>query len=216
MKKIFLLLLVIFAMSGCGGSYQDKTSAEPEKKSVEKTPAPISADKKILVVYFSRTGEEYNVGNITKGNTAIVAEFIAQKTGADLFEIKSATPYPNEYEACTELAKKELEENVRPALEKNIDNLTQYDTIFLGYPIWWGALPRVMMTFLESNDFSGKTIIPFCTHGGSGLAGTEREIKNACPNSKVLDGLAISGRTAQNDLATAQKDVDAWLKGLGY
>ena len=214
MKKIFLLLLMIFMVSGCGGESQDKTPAEPEKKSVEQTPAP--TDKKILVVYFSRTGEEYNVGNISKGNTAIVADYIAQKTGADTFEIKAAKPYPDEYEACTELAKKELESNVRPAIEKNIDNLAQYDTIFLGYPIWWGAVPRVLLTFLEANDFSGKTIIPFCTHGGSGLAGTEREIADACPNAKVLDGLAVVGKTAQNDFPAVQKDVDAWLKGLDY
>ena len=217
MKKIFLLLLMIFMVSGCGGESQNKTPTEPEKKSVEQTPASTSsADKKILVVYFSRTGEEYNVGNISKGNTAIVADYIAQKTGADTFEIKAAKPYPDEYEACTELAKKELESNTRPAIEKNIDDLAQYDTIFLGYPIWWGAVPRVLLTFLEANNFSGKTIIPFCTHGGSGLAGTEREIADACPNAKVLDGLAIVGKTAQNDLPAVQKDVDAWLKGLGY
>lgn len=215
MKKILLLLLIILTMSGCGG--EDKTSAEPEKKSVENNPAPAStADKKILVVYFSRTGEEYGIGNITKGNTAIVAEMIADKVGGDLFEIKPATPYPDEYAACTELAKQELESNVRPAFVGNVDNFAQYDTIFIGYPIWYSALPRVMMTFLESNDFSGKKIIPFCTHGGSGLAGTEREIKNACPNAEVLQGLAIIGKTAQNDSAATQKEVDAWLKGLGY
>lgn len=215
MKKILLLLLIILTMSGCGG--EDKTSAEPEKKSVENNSAPTStADKKILVVYFSRTGEEYGIGNITKGNTAIVAEMIADKVGGDLFEIKPATPYPDEYTACTELAKQELESNVRPAFVGNVDNFAQYDTIFIGYPIWYSALPRVMMTFLESNDFSGKKIIPFCTHGGSGLAGTEREIKNACPNAEVLQGLAIIGKTAQNDSAATQKEVDAWLKGLGY
>ena len=216
MKKILLLLLIIFTMSGCGG--EEKTPAEPEKKSVEKAPVETSSDKKILVLYFSRTGEEYNVGTITKGNTEIVAEMIAQKVGGDLFEVKPAKPYPNEYQACTEIAKTELESNARPAFEKNIDNLTlaQYDTVFIGYPIWWSALPRVMMTFLESNDFSGKKIIPFCTHGGSGLAGTEREIKDACPNSEVLQGLAIVGKTAQNDSAAVEKDVEAWLKTLGY
>ena len=215
MKKIFLLLLMILTVSGCGGESQDKSPAEPEKKSVEKAPTS-SANKKILVVYFSRTGEEYAIGRITKGNTAIVAEYIAQKTGADTFEVKPATPYPDEYEACTEIAKQELESNARPAFAANVDNLAQYDTIFLGYPIWWGAVPRVMMTFLEANDFSGKTIIPFCTHGGSGLAGTEREIADACPNAKVLSGLAIVGKTAQNDFPATQKDVDAWLKDLGY
>lgn len=217
MKKIFLLLLIILMVGGCGGESQDKTPAAPEKQSAENTPAPTSkADKKILVVYFSRTGEEYGIGKITKGNTAIVAEMIAAKTGADIFELKAATPYPDEYEACTELAKKELESNVRPAFVANVDNLAQYDTIFLGYPIWWGALPRVMMTFLERNDFSGKTIIPFCTHGGSGLAGTEHEIKDACPKAEILSGLAIVGKTAQNDSAAAEKEVDDWLKSLNY
>ena len=219
MKKIFLLLLMILTISGCSSESQDKTSTEPDKvSSVDKAPVATAsaADKKILVVYFSRTGEEYNVGRITKGNTAIVAEYIAQKTGADTFEIKPATPYPDEYETCTELAKKELESNARPALAKNIDNLAQYDTIFLGYPVWWSAVPRVVMTFLESNDFSGKTIIPFCTHGGSGLAGTEREIKDACPNAEILSGLAVVGKSAQNDFAAAQKDIDAWLKDFGY
>lgn len=215
MKKIILLLLIIFTMSGCGG--EDKTSAGPEKKSVENNPAPTStADKKILVVYFSRTGEEYGIGNITKGNTAIVAEMIVANVGGDLFEIKPATPYPDEYTACTELAKQELESNVRPEFVGNVDNFAQYDTIFIGYPIWWGNLPRVMMTFLEHNDFSGKKIIPFCTHGGSGFASTEREIKNACPNAEVLQGLAIIGKTAQNDSAAVQKEVDAWLESLGY
>ena len=159
---------MICMMTGCGNTVEEKSPAEPEKVS----DAPAIADKKILVVYFSRTGEEYNVGTITKGNTAIIAEMIAQKTGADTFEVKAATPYPDEYDACTELAKKELESNARPAFASNVENLAQYDTVFIGFPIWWGAVPRVMMTFLESNDFSGKTIIPFCTHGGSGLAGT--------------------------------------------
>lgn len=208
MKKIFLLLLMILTMSGCGNSAQDTTPDEPKKVQ--------AADKKILVLYFSRTGEEYNVGRITKGNTSIVAEYIAQKTGADTFEVKPATPYPDEYEACAELAKSELESNARPAFANNIDNLAQYDTIFIGIPIWWGAVPRVMMTFLEANDFSGKTIIPFCTHGGSGLAGIEREIKAACPNSNVREGLAIVGKTAQNNFAAAQKDVDTWLAKFGY
>ena len=212
MKKFLLLLLAILTVSGCGGnSAEDKPSDAPDKVQA----APVT-NKKILVAYFSRTGEEYSVGHITKGNTAIVAELIAQKTDADLFEIKPATPYPDEYKACTELAKTELNTNARPALAANIDNLAQYDTIFIGYPIWWGAVPRVVMTFLESGDFSGKKIIPFCTHGGSGLANTEREIKDACPNSQVLDGLAIVGRIAQTDSNATETGVDAWLKTLGY
>jgi len=205
---------MILTVSGCGGASQEKTSTAPEKN--QPTAQARSADKKILVVYFSRTGEEYNVGNITTGNTAIVADIIAKKLGADTFEVKAATPYPDAYEACTELAKRELESNARPAFAKNIDSLAQYDTIFVGYPIWWGAVPRVMMTFLEANDLSGKTIVPFCTHGGSGLSGTEREIADACPNAKVLSGLAIVGKQCQNDPAAVEGEVADWLKGLGY
>ncbi|MBR1646229.1 MAG: NAD(P)H-dependent oxidoreductase [Selenomonadaceae bacterium] len=223
MKKIFMtaLLLMTTIFAGCGGSTQDKTSApeknsSTEKSSVEKTADTNSSGKKILVLYFSRTGEEYNVGNITKGNTAIVADLIAQKLNADKFEIKAAKPYPDSYEACTDIAKKELESNARPAFEKNIDNLAQYDTVFIGFPIWWGAVPRVLLTFLEANDLGGKTIIPFCTHGGSGLAGTEREIAEACPNSTVRDGLAIVGKQAQVAPEAVDKQVDAWLKNLGY
>lgn len=205
---------MILTVSGCGGASQEKTSTAPEKN--QPTAQARSADKKILVVYFSRTGEEYNVGNITTGNTAIVADIIAKKLGADTFEVKAATPYPDAYEACTELAKRELESNARPAFAKNIDSFAQYDTIFVGYPIWWGAVPRVMMTFLEANDLSGKTIVPFCTHGGSGLSGTEREIADACPNAKVLSGLAIVGKQCQNDPAAVEGEVADWLKGLGY
>ncbi|MBR2775439.1 MAG: NAD(P)H-dependent oxidoreductase [Selenomonadaceae bacterium] len=209
---------MILTVSGCGGTAQDKKSAEPaEVKAEDKAPvATQSADKKILILYYSRTGEEYGLGNITKGNTEIVAEYLAKKTGADMFEIKPAKPYPDAYEPCTEIAKLELESNARPAFASNIDNLAQYDTVFIGYPIWWGALPRVVLTFLEANDFTGKTIVPFCTHGGSGLSGTERELADACPNAKVLSGLAIVGKSAQNDFPTVEKDIDAWLTQLGY
>ena len=221
MKKIFTLMIfaATFMLTACGGQSGDKPAstekpASAEKTAVEQPTAPNG--KKILVVYFSRTGEEYNVGTITKGNTAIVAEFIAQKVGANTFEIKAETPYPDGYEECTALAKRELESNARPKFVANVDNLAQYDTVFIGFPIWWGAVPRVLLTFLEANDFSGKTIVPFCTHGGSGLAGTEREIAEACPNAKLLDGLAIVGKQCQDAPDAVRKDVDAWLTSLGY
>ena len=227
MKKILTLIIfaTTFLLTACGGGQSGDKPASTEKPASEKaasTEKPAveqptaSTDKKILVVYFSRTGEEYNVGTITKGNTAIVAEFIAQKTGADTFEVKAETPYPDGYEECTALAKRELEENVRPKFVANVENLAQYDTVFIGFPIWWGAVPRVLLTFLEANDFSGKTLVPFCTHGGSGLAGTEREIAEACPKATVRDGLAIVGKDCQDSPDEVQKDVDAWLKNLGY
>ena len=129
-------------------------------------------DNHILIAYFSHTGENYNVGVIEKGNTHIVADMIAEETGGDLFEIATVNPYPDTYEECTEVAMQEQRENARPELTAQVENMEQYDTVYLGYPIWWGELPMAVYTFLESYDFSGKTIVPFCTHEGSGLAGT--------------------------------------------
>ena len=173
-----------------------------------------AAQGKILVAYFSRIGNEYGVGNITKGNTAIVAEMIAQKTGADLFEIKTVKNYPADYDECTKIASREKSEKARPALSTSV-NLAQYDTIFIGAPIWWGDLPMAVYTFLEGYNFSGKTIIPFVTHGGSGLSGVDRKISATCSNSKVLSGFAISGSVAQNNRAKTNTEVGNWLKKIG-
>jgi len=126
-----------------------------------------------------------------------------------MFEIKPAMPYPDEYEACTELAEKELESNARPALANNIDNLAQYDTIFLGYPVWWSVPPMAVSTFLEHYDFSGKKIFPFATHEGSGFGGSVSYIKKNCPKAEVMDGLAIHGAEA----AQRATLVERWLKG---
>ena len=172
-------------------------------------------DSKTLVAYFSRTGENYGVGVIEKGNTHIIADMIAEQTGGKTFEIATVTPYPDNYDECTEVAQKEKNENARPELTATVDNMADYDVIFLGYPIWWGDMPMAVYTFLESHDFTGKTIVPFCTHAGSGLSGTVSSIKSACPGATVLDGLAVSGQTAQNDQAAAEKAVTDWLDASG-
>lgn len=197
-KKIFLALIGFFAATAFAES------------------APDFNGKRILVAYFSRTGENYNVGTIQKGNTHIVADIIAEKLGASTFEIKPASAYPNDYDACTKLAKQEKAKGVRPKLATAVQNFESYDVIFLGYPIWWSDLPMAVYTFLESYDFSGKTIIPFCTHEGSGLSGTEQSLREKLPNSKILGGLAISGNTAQKDLKSAQKQVFKWLQKIGF
>ena len=125
-----------------------------------------------LVVYFSRTGEQYNVGVIDKGNTAIVAEMIAEETGADLFEILPEEDYyPDTYDALTDVAKQEQNENARPAYKGDVPDLSGYSTVFIGAPVWWGDWPMILYTFFEKEDLSGKTLIPFSTHEGSGLAG---------------------------------------------
>ena len=173
---------------------------------------------KILIAYFSRADENYNVGTVSVGNTEIMAGFIKDYLGdrADTFKIEEVNSYPSSYEECKTRATEELNSNARPefksAISLNIDN---YDTIFIGYPIWWGDVPMIINTFLEKYDFSGKTIIPFNTHEGSGNAGTFSSIKSKMSSSKVnTNGLAIRGTEARKE--SSRDTVDNWLKGLGY
>lgn len=175
------------------------------------------ASAKSLVVYYSRADENYSVGTITEGNTAVIAKMIAKATGADTYEIKTVKPYPKNYKECTDVAKKEQRENTRPAIQGGSPDLSQYDTIFLGYPIWWGDLPMCVYTWLEANNLSGKKIIPFCTHEGSGTAGMPSSLKAKLKGTTVeQNALAVRGATAQNKRSEAQKNVDAWLKKIGF
>ena len=175
------------------------------------------ASAKSLVVYYSRADENYYVGTITEGNTAVIAKMIAKATGADIYEIKTVKAYPKNYRECTDVAKAEQRENARPAIQGGSPDLSTYDTIFLGYPIWWGDLPMCVYTWLEANDLSGKRVIPFCTHEGSGTAGTPSSLKAKLKGATVeQNGLAVRGATAQNKRSEAQKNVDAWLKKVGF
>lgn len=174
------------------------------------------SNAKVLVVYFSRTGDQYSVGNITKGNTAIMAEMIADYTGGDLFEIKLKNDtYPTEYTPLTEVAKKEKNENARPEIAKDVDNFDDYDTIFVGGPIWWSDLPMAVYTFIEKHNWSNKTVIPFTTHEGSGLSSVPRNLQNAT-KANMLDGLAIYGHVAQNEQDEARTKVNTWLEKIGF
>ncbi len=233
MKKWIALLLaavLVFSLAACGGSYEkaekkaSPTSSE-QKADTSETKAPSdntktdtpAADTKALVVYFSRTGEQYGVGEIEKGNTAIVAEMIAEQTGASTFEIKPKNDnYPTTYDALTDYAKEEQNENARPEIKDAVENFDKYDTVFLGYPIWWGDLPMICYTFLESYDFSGKTVIPFCTHAGSGNAGTQSKIESAISGATVKEVLAILGEDTQKKPDSVKETVTDWLNDLGY
>ena len=170
----------------------------------------------ILVACFSRAGENWQVGVVEKGNTAIMAEILAEKLGADLFMIETVEEYPESYDEMLEVATAQREGDERPELEEMPENLEDYDIIFLGYPIWWGGLPMPIYTFLESGDFSGKTIYPFNTHGGSGVAGTDEEIADIVPEAIVMDGFAVSGETAQNDQDQTGELIDEYLAGIDY
>lgn len=153
-----------------------------------------TADGNTLIVYFSRTG-----------TTQRAAAQIQQQTGGRLLEIEPVNPYNGSYDATLNQAERELDSNARPAITTVVDNMADYDTIFVGYPIWYGDAPMVIYTFLESYDLSGKTIVPFCTSGSSGIETSMRSIRNACPNSNVLQGRRV------NDTSVIQ----SWLSQLG-
>ncbi len=214
MVPVFLSLLLVFSLTA-GAEEAAEGDTEVSQETSEAGTEEDTSGSSQLVAYFSHTGENYEVGVIEKGNTHIIADLIAEETGADLFEITTVNPYPDTYDECTDVAKQEQNDNARPELADLPENLDGYDTIFLGYPIWWGDLPMAVYTFLESYDFSGKTVIPFCTHGGSGLAGTEETIEDICSGATVLDGLAIRGSTAQNEQEQAKASVTEWLDELG-
>ncbi len=168
---------------------------------------------KSLVAFFSRAEENYNVGYIEKGNTEITAEIIARLTGADLFRIETTTPYPSDYRSCTETAGREKNGNARPEI-KNYVQIENYDIVFIGYPIWWEDMPMAVYTFIGQHDWHGKTVIPFCTHEGSGLSGTERNIASACKGATILKGIAIRGTIAQRSESRTEQTVAEWLKRL--
>ena len=229
MAVLFLFIAMVFAMTACGRSAATPTPASSPAEDAARpaeTPAETAAtdagaqaedqptDSKILVAYFSRAGENYGVGVIEKGNTRIIAEMIAEETGAELFEIARATPYPESYDECTEEAKQEQSDNARPELTAAVEGFEDYDAVFLGYPNWWGDMPMPVYTFIEGYDFSGKTVIPFCTHAGSGLSNTVSAIQDVLTDATVLEGLAIPGTTAQNQQDEARRTVTGWLEGL--
>ena len=219
MKKkiiIFIFLFLLF-ITGCSKNNQTKESTTNEILNNETTNSNqnITKDNKILVVYFSKTGENYNVGTVDVGNTAMMASYIKEYLNADSFEIVPVKKYPDDYKTSTEIAKKEQNDNARPEIKNTLNNFSDYDTVFIGYPIWWGDLPMIVYTFLENYDFTGKKVIPFNTHEGSGSAGTYNKIKNKLPNSNVFtNGLAIQGKIARTD--DGKEQTIKWLKELGY
>ena len=171
---------------------------------------------KNLIAYFSHKDENYNVGFISEGNTAKVAKLLQKVleekgTNADLFEIVPQEKYPADYNQCIAKAKAEMNAKARPAITDTCSAL-DYDTIYLGYPNWWGDLPMCVYTFLEQcGDLSGKKIIPFCTHEGSGLGMTEAKLKKAVPGANVASGLAVQGIVAQQDEKRTRKLIEGWI-----
>ena len=197
MKK--LISLILAAMLLC--------SAIPVF--AEETPAHV------LVVFFSNAGENYNVGVIEEGNTAKMGKIIVEQMSADVFELVPVVPYPEDHASCLDVATEEQRSDARPEYEGEIENWDQYDTVFIGYPIWWGEIPNIVYTFMEAYDFTGKTVIPFNTHEGSGQAHSQRDIEGLLTSATVLKGLAVRGSKAQNDADGTGADVANWLKSIG-
>ena len=190
--------------------------------------AMAEASPRILIAYVSRAGENYNVGipvpgsasasyagYVEKGNTQIVAETIAELTGGDLYHITTVEPYPEDYASMLTRAQEELDTDARPALAGELPNLDDYDVLMIGYPIWHGATPRPVLTFLERYDLTGKRLIPFNTHEGSGQSGTVSEIAASAPNAEILEGIAIQGKTAQENADQTRELLTDWLHGAG-
>ena len=233
MKRFAALILtgiLLLTFAGCGNSGNAPSGSTEESKTSGIADNNTSAStasggnnstenteggSKMLVAYFSLAGEQYGVGVIEEGNTSIIAHMIAEQTGADLFEIKAVNPYPISHSELLDVSRKEMSDKARPEIADTVDNMDDYDTVFIGYPNWWGDMPMIVYNFLESYDLSGKTIVPFCTHGGSGLSGTERTIGNITGGT-MADGFAIAGTTAQNDRDTAKSKVTEWLREGGF
>ena len=173
-----------------------------------------AAEAKMLVVIFSRADENYGVGYIEVGNTMKLAQMIAAKTGAELFEVAPAKKYPADYDTCIDVAKKEQNRNDRPAIAQDKD-INDYDVIFFGYPVWWGDIPMCMYTFIEAHDWSGKRVIPFCTHEGSGSGRTEGTLKRTMKGADISRAMTMRGATAQQGGSSVERTVDNWLKTLG-
>ncbi|MBR0246253.1 MAG: flavodoxin [Bacteroidales bacterium] len=171
----------------------------------------LTASAQTLVVYYSRTGQNYTsdgIVNLKVGNTQVVAEKIQKLTGADIFRLETVRTYSEDYMTCTQEAREELNAKARPALKADID-ISKYDTIYLGWPCWWGTYPMCVATFLEAHDWAGKTVIPFTTHEGSGFGSGLRDLKAAIPSATVKKGLSIQGSKVKSAQAQIEKFVNA-------
>ena len=233
MKKwMTIIITVIMAISlvACGSNNNDTSNiikntetkeGVTDKNVVNGEEKSKTTKSNILVVYFSREGssnvsegfDATSSASLGVGNTTIIAKDIQEMTNGKLFQIVTANPYPEDYDKTTAVAKEEQNKNARPKLAAHVENMDSYDVVFVGYPNWWGTIPMPVFTFLEEYNFSGKTIIPFCTHEGSGLGSSVSDIAKLSENSKVVKGLAIRGKDANTE--KAKKNVADWLKSIG-
>ena len=200
-KNIILAALALVLATGCNGQNKQEVKQSNNK-----------AMSKSIVIFFSHAGDNYSVGNVEVGNTKIVADYISEIAGADQFEIVTHKYDGMAYTPLINLAKEEANHGELPPYEGDAPDLSQYDIVFIGGPVWWGTYPQVMFTLFRDINLDGKTVIPFTTHEGSGLASCVSDVKKAFPKAKVTQGFSIYG----HEVRSGRTKVEKWLKGLGY
>ena len=198
-KTIITAILALLMATGCNA--QNKQEVKSSNK---------NNMSKSIIIFFSHAGDNYSVGNIEVGNTKIVADYITEIKGADQFEIVTHKYDGMAYMPLIELAKEEANKGELPPYEGTAPDLSQYDTVFIGGPVWWGTYPQVMFTLFKDINLDGKTVIPFTTHEGSGLASCASDVKKAFPKAKVTGEFSIYG----HEVRTGKAKVEKWLKGL--
>lgn len=211
--SLLLMTVTAISLAACGG-----TVTPPEggwQNPSDDTNRPTYENANILVVYFSVPDNVSNsyveINGEQLGNTQYMAYVIQENTGANIFRILPETPYPTNHSALLQVAQEEKRTNARPAIKDEIENFGQYDVVFVGYPNWNADLPMILYTFFDTYDFSGKTIVPFNTHGGSGFSGTREMIARLEPNATMLEGLSISRNSIQN----GEQTIVSWIERIG-
>lgn len=200
---IAVIMVAIFGIFTYLNNNQNESQDTNETVSNESKTDDINIENmgNTLILYFSMSG-----------NTETVANYIHEEIGGDIVKLETVQTYPEDYDELVDYAREEQRDNARPELETTIENIEQYDTIFLGYPNWWGDMPMPIYSFLDQYDLSNKTIVPFTTHGGSGLSGTSANIANEEPDAVVTEGLAINGDAVDD----CQDEVNEWLNELNF
>ncbi len=209
MKRIITAVLAILMATGCNAQNNNVETLRATSMKNDKSQKQNNMNKSI-VIFFSHAGDNYSVGNIEIGNTKIVADYITEIKGADQFEIVTHKYDGMAYMPLIELAKEEANKGELPPYEGTAPDLSQYDTVFIGGPVWWGTYPQVMFTLFKDINLDGKTVIPFTTHEGSGLASCASDVKKAFPKAKVTGEFSIYG----HEVRTGKAKVEKWLKGL--
>ena len=228
MKKIllsFLCLILVFSFTGCSNSNEESTQSESTRETTTEEAASSGTaadsgrqtDGKVLVAYFSWADNAVldedvdaviSPSVIAPGNVEELAGWVQEETGGDLFSIRVTDPYPSDWDDCLERANEERGDDARPELEENVENLDDYDTVYLGYPNWWYGVPMALLSFLEENDLSGKQVYLFCSHGTGGLANSVDIITDALPDAEISDNIFDC---YEEDASSSENDIKQWV-----